>query len=100
MREELYNVTSVLIMPIAPDPIDHVRYRTSKTPQTQAAGAVLSRSRREQRLELPSQPIHIVLDTDTKNEIDDQFALIYALLSKEIVVEAVHAAPFAKSGYS
>lgn len=86
-------------MPIAPDPIDHVRYRTSKTPQTQAAGAVLSRSRREQRLQLPSQPIHIVLDTDTKNEIDDQFALIYALLSKEIVVEAVHAAPFAKSGY-
>ena len=37
----------------------------------------------------------IVLDTDTYNEVDDQFALVYALLSPEAVkVEAIHAAPF------
>ena len=86
-------------MPLAPDPIDQVRYRSPHPPQSPAVSAGLSRSQ-EQRLQLPSQPIHIVLDTDTKNEIDDQFALIYALLSQEIVVEAVHAAPFVRSGYS
>jgi inosine-uridine nucleoside N-ribohydrolase len=37
----------------------------------------------------------MVLDTDTYNEIDDQFALVYSLLSKErLDVEAVYAAPF------
>ncbi len=39
--------------------------------------------------------IRMILDTDTYNEVDDQFALVYALLSPEAVsVEAVHAAPF------
>lgn len=39
--------------------------------------------------------IRMVLDTDTYNEVDDQFALVYALLSPEAVkVEAVYAAPF------
>jgi inosine-uridine nucleoside N-ribohydrolase len=37
----------------------------------------------------------MVLDTDTYNEIDDQFALVYAYLSKEkIQMEAIYAAPF------
>jgi inosine-uridine nucleoside N-ribohydrolase len=36
----------------------------------------------------------MVLDTDTYNEIDDQFALVYALISPELKVEAVYAAPF------
>ena len=37
----------------------------------------------------------MVLDTDTYNEIDDQFALVYALLSPEQMdVEAIYAAPF------
>ncbi|MBN1624186.1 MAG: nucleoside hydrolase [Clostridia bacterium] len=37
----------------------------------------------------------MILDTDTYNEVDDQFALVYALMSPEAVkVEAVHAAPF------
>lgn len=37
----------------------------------------------------------MVLDTDTYNEVDDQFALAYALLSPErLKVEAVCAAPF------
>lgn len=39
--------------------------------------------------------VHMVLDTDTFNEIDDQFALTYALLSPErIELEAIYAAPF------
>jgi purine nucleosidase len=36
-----------------------------------------------------------VIDTDTDNEIDDQFAVVYALLSAErIRLEALYAAPF------
>jgi inosine-uridine nucleoside N-ribohydrolase len=40
----------------------------------------------------------MVLDTDTYNEIDDQFALSYALLHPEqLSLEAVYAAPFLNS---
>lgn len=43
----------------------------------------------------PAGKIRMVLDTDTYNEIDDQFALVHALLSPErLKVEAVYAAPF------
>lgn len=39
--------------------------------------------------------VRAVLDTDTYNEIDDQFALVQALLSPErIALEAIYAAPF------
>jgi len=41
-----------------------------------------------------SHPVRMVLDTDTYNEIDDQFALVYSLISPELKVEAVYAAPF------
>jgi inosine-uridine nucleoside N-ribohydrolase len=45
---------------------------------------------------LPSTqtPVRAVLDTDTYNEVDDQFALAYAALSAGIDLEAVYAAPF------
>jgi len=47
------------------------------------------------RLEPPSRKIRMVLDTDTYNEIDDQFAVAYALLSPDkLDVEAIYAAPF------
>ncbi|WP_127497363.1 nucleoside hydrolase [Paenibacillus glycanilyticus] len=47
------------------------------------------------RLEPPAGRVHAVLDTDTFNEIDDQFALVYALLSPErIQLDAIYAAPF------
>ena len=39
----------------------------------------------------------MVLDTDTYNEIDDQFALVYSLISPELDVRAVYAAPFKNS---
>jgi purine nucleosidase len=49
-------------------------------------------------LEKPDKGVSMVLDTDTYNEIDDQFALVYALLSKEsFKLEAVYAAPFSNS---
>lgn len=48
-------------------------------------------------LEPPRGPVSMVLDTDTYNEIDDQFALVYALLSGNLKVEAVYAAPFFNS---
>ena len=46
-------------------------------------------------LQLPEQyPVAAVLDTDTYNEVDDQFALIYALLSEKVDLKAVFAAPY------
>jgi purine nucleosidase len=47
------------------------------------------------RLTPPDGRVRMVLDTDTYNEIDDQFAVVYSLLSKEkLDVEALYAAPF------
>jgi purine nucleosidase len=43
----------------------------------------------------PDGVVRVVIDTDTYNEIDDQFAVVYALLSPErLRVEALYAAPF------
>lgn len=56
---------------------------------------VLSEEKRLRRLERPTGTIRIVLDTDTYNEIDDQFAVVYAFKSPErMKVEALYAAPF------
>jgi inosine-uridine nucleoside N-ribohydrolase len=50
------------------------------------------------RLNPPKEKIRMVLDTDTYNEVDDQFALAYALLSPDkIEMEAIYAAPFHNS---
>jgi purine nucleosidase len=50
---------------------------------------------RLRRLKLPRGKIRMVLDTDTYNEIDDQFAVVHAMLSPdELDVEAIYAAPF------
>ena len=47
------------------------------------------------RLEKPTGKIDVVLDTDTYNEIDDQFALAYLIRSEEkLSLKAVYAAPF------
>ncbi len=49
----------------------------------------------ERKLLPPKGPIDVVLDTDTFNEIDDQFALSYMLSYKErLNVKALYAAPF------
>ena len=48
-----------------------------------------------QRLHPPTGKIRMVIDTDTYNEIDDQFAVVHALLSPDkLSVEAIYAAPF------
>ena len=50
---------------------------------------------RIKQLEPPNGKVRMVLDTDTYNEIDDQFALAYAYLSNDkLQLEAVYAAPF------
>lgn len=49
----------------------------------------------EKRLERPTYPIDVVIDTDTFNEIDDQYALAYLLNSNEqLHTLAIYAAPF------
>lgn len=47
------------------------------------------------RLQPPTGKVRMVLDTDTYNEVDDQFALVHALLSPDrLKVEAIYAAPY------
>lgn len=49
----------------------------------------------QKMLEPPAGKVPVVIDTDTFNEIDDQYAVAYALMSPDrMVVEAVYAAPF------
>lgn len=49
----------------------------------------------QRMLELPSGPVRLILDTDTANEIDDQFALAWTLLSPgQLDIEGVTAEPF------
>lgn len=55
----------------------------------------MTKEERRKRLSVPGGKIRLVLDTDAKNEIDDQFAIAWALKSTErFEVEAVYAAPF------
>lgn len=55
----------------------------------------MTKEERRKRLSVPDGKIRLVLDTDAKNEIDDQFAIAWALKSTErFDVEAVYAAPF------
>ncbi len=57
--------------------------------------ARITEIQRLQMLEKPMKGADVVFDTDTYNEIDDQFALVYALLSKEnFNLLSVYAAPF------
>lgn len=47
------------------------------------------------RLQKPTGKIDVVLDTDTYNEVDDQFALSYLIKSEDkLNLKAVYAAPF------
>ncbi len=56
----------------------------------------LSNEELKKRLTFPKKfPIRAVLDTDTYNEVDDQFALSYMMLSPEVYdVRGIYAAPF------
>ena len=61
---------------------------------------IMPREELLKKLQLPEagKKIDVVLDTDTYNEVDDQFAMAYALLSPERMnVQAIYAAPFFNS---
>lgn len=56
---------------------------------------MLTPEQRLAMLEPPVKPVDMVIDSDAYNEIDDQFAIAYALLQPErIHVRALYAAPF------
>jgi inosine-uridine nucleoside N-ribohydrolase len=56
---------------------------------------VLAPDQMERRLAPPRAPVRVIIDTDTHNEIDDQFALAWALLSGDALeIEATLAAPY------
>lgn len=56
--------------------------------------------KRRQMLAAPEGPVRVVVDTDAKNEIDDQMALAWAMLSPDIIrLEGVYAAPFSFALY-
>jgi len=55
----------------------------------------LSPAQYEKLLAPPRGPLRCVIDTDTRNEIDDQFALAWALLSQaKLHIEGIYAAPY------
>jgi inosine-uridine nucleoside N-ribohydrolase len=55
----------------------------------------LNETERVRLLTPPQGKVRMVLDTDAFNEIDDQFAIVQALLSPDkVTVEALYAAPF------
>lgn len=61
----------------------------------------ITQEERVKKLLPPKGKIKMVLDTDTYNEVDDQFALSYALRSTErLDVQAVYAAPFSSDFFS
>jgi inosine-uridine nucleoside N-ribohydrolase len=47
------------------------------------------------RLQKPREPVDVVIDTDTYNEIDDQFALAFLIKSEDwLRLKGIYAAPF------
>lgn len=55
----------------------------------------LSEAEMRQRLELPAGKVRVIIDTDAHNEIDDQFAIAWVLLSQDVFdVEGVVAEPY------
>jgi inosine-uridine nucleoside N-ribohydrolase len=59
---------------------------------------ILTESKRIEMLTPPQGRVRMVLDTDTYNEIDDQFAVAYCMMSEEkLDVQAIYAAPFHNS---
>lgn len=55
----------------------------------------LSDAERAARLSIPTGRLRLIIDTDTKNEVDDQFAIAWAMQSTErFQIEALYAAPF------
>ena len=54
----------------------------------------MTEAQRIKNLSVPEGPVDCVLDTDTYNEIDDQFALSLMMKHEKFRVKALYAAPF------
>ncbi len=55
----------------------------------------LTDEEREKKTLVPAGRVNIVIDSDTKNEVDDQYAIAWAAKEKErLNLQAVYAAPF------
>ena len=60
----------------------------------------LSAEERARRLCPPAGKLRLAIDSDAKNEVDDQFAIAWALRSPErFSVEAIYAVPFSHGVY-
>lgn len=56
---------------------------------------MLTEIQRLQMLQCPQKPVDMVLDTDAYNEIDDQYAIAYAMAATDrLHLKALYAAPF------
>ena len=55
----------------------------------------MEEAQRIRMLQCPEHPVDVVIDTDTFNEVDDQFALAYLLRNPDrLRLQAIYAAPF------
>ena len=62
--------------------------------------ARITEAERMAKLRIPTGKLRIVIDSDAKNEVDDQFAISWALRSPErFNVEAVYAVPFSHAAF-
>ena len=57
----------------------------------------MTNEQRIKNLAVPSGKVDVVLDTDAYNEIDDQYAISYALAADKLNLLALYAAPFFNS---
>jgi len=74
---------------------DQQQQTVSATASANNGFPALTESERLKRLAPVKGKVRMVLDTDAYNEVDDQFAIAYSLLSPErLDVEAIYAAPF------
>ena len=56
---------------------------------------IIESQERMDKLNVPNKKLHLIIDSDTKNEVDDQFAITWALRSADrFFVDALYAAPF------
>ncbi|MBC7815213.1 MAG: hypothetical protein H7175_28905, partial [Burkholderiales bacterium] len=56
---------------------------------------VIPEDKMRQMLEPPRGPVRLIIDTDTHNEIDDQFTIAWALLSQNVLkIEGMLAEPY------
>jgi inosine-uridine nucleoside N-ribohydrolase len=73
----------------------HIVKLAAAAPAVLRAQSPVSNEALQKLLAPPAGKVPVVIDTDTYNEIDDQYAVLYGLLSPEHMdVEAVYAAPY------